>query len=97
MEGGSQYNLVIIDDYYRTSWMVPLKQSDTKVSLKDWIASQENQADGKMKNIRSDNGGQYIDEGLEIWLRGHVIEHETILVNHPKATVWRDERMNRTL
>ena len=34
--GGSLYNLVIIDDFSRKSWIVPLRQkSDTKVALKE--------------------------------------------------------------
>ena len=36
--GGSQYNLVIIDDFGRKSWTVPLRlKNDTKVALKEWI------------------------------------------------------------
>ena len=35
IEGGGQYNLVIIDDFSKNSWTVALrKKSDTKVALK---------------------------------------------------------------
>lgn len=97
IEGGKQYNLVIIDDFSRKSWTIPLKRkSDTKVALKDWITVHENQVGKKVKAIRSDNGGEFIDEELEIWLRGHGIEHQTIPARSPQSNGVA-ERMNRTL
>ena len=63
IEGGSLYNLVIIDDYGRKSWTVPLREkSDVRGKLMDWIAIQENQVGRKVKNMRLANGGEYIDE-----------------------------------
>ena len=41
--GGSQYNLVIVYDFSRKSWTLPLRnKSDTKVALKEWITVNEN-------------------------------------------------------
>ena len=40
--GGSQYNLVIVDDFSRKSWTLPLRnKGDTKVALKEWITVNE--------------------------------------------------------
>ena len=95
--GGSQYNLVIIDDFSRKSWTVPLrKKSDTKVALKEWITVNENQSGKKVKKIRSDNGGEYVDAALETWLREHGILHQTIPARSPQSNGIA-ERMNRTL
>ena len=95
--GGGQYNLVVIDDFSRKSWTIPLrKKSDTKVALKQWITINENQSGKKVKKLRSDNGGEYIDEELEVWLREHGILHQTIPARSPQSNGVA-ERMNRTL
>ena len=95
--GGGQYNLVIIDDFSRKSWTIPLRRkSDTKVALKEWISINENQSGKKVKKLRSDNGGEYIDEELGRWLREHGILHQTIPARSPQSNGVA-ERMNRTL
>ena len=97
IEGGSLYNLVIIDDYSRKSWTVPFREkSDVRGKLMDWIAIHENQVGRKVKNMRSDNGGEYIDEEVKAWLRGHGVLHETIPARCPQSNGV-VERMNRTL
>ena len=56
--GGGKYNLVIIDDFSRKSWTIPLRlKSDTKVALKEWIVVWENKVGRRVKVMRSDNGG----------------------------------------
>ena len=97
IEGGGQYNLVIVDDFSRKSWTVAIrKKSDTKIALKEWIAVHENEVGGKVKAMRSDNGGEYIDATLETWLREHGIQHQTIPARSPQSNGVA-ERMNRTL
>ena len=62
---GYQYNLVMIDDFSRKSWCIPLrKKSDTKVAIKQCVAMAENQTGKKLKKLRSDNGGEFIDGTL---------------------------------
>ena len=46
--------------------------------------------------MRSDNGGEYIDAGLEHWLKEHGILHRTIPTRSPQSNGVA-ERMNRTL
>ena len=45
--------------------------------------------------MRSDNGGEYIDEELEAWLRGHGVLHKTIPARCPQSNGVA-KRMNRT-
>ena len=95
--GGGKYNLVIIDDFSRKSWTIPLRlKSDTKVALKQWIAVRENEVGKRVKVMRSDNGGEYIDASLETWLKEHGITHQTIPARSPQSNGVA-ERMNRTL
>ena len=94
---GYQYNLVMVDDYSRKSWCIPLrKKSDTKVALKEWIAVAENQVGKKLKKIRSDNGGEYIDSTLETSFREKGIQHQTTPARCPQCNGV-SERMNRTV
>ena len=80
------YNLVIVDDFSKKSWTVALKKkSDTKVALKEWIAVHENEVCGKVKAMRSDNGGEYVDASLETYLREHGIKHQTIPARSPQS------------
>ena len=53
---GYQHNLVVVDDFSKKSWCIPLrKKSDTKVGLKEWIVVAENQTGKRLKKLRSDN------------------------------------------
>ena len=87
----------MIDDFSRKSWVVPLrKKSDTAAALKEWIAVRENEVGKKLKVLRSDNGGEFIDGSLGKWLREHGIQHQTIPARSPQSNGIA-ERMNRTL
>ena len=53
IEDRGKYNLVIVDDYGRKSWCIPLKKkSDTAIAMKVWIAVRENELEKKVKTIR---------------------------------------------
>ena len=66
------------------------------MALKEWITVDENQVGKKVKKLRSDNGGEYIDAGLEQWLKEHEILHQTIPARSPQSDGVA-LRMNRTL
>ena len=58
------------------SWtMLSKKKSDTKVSLKEWIAVHENEVGRKIKAVRSDSRGEYVDASFETWLKEHGIQY----------------------
>ena len=48
------------------------EKSDVRGKLMEWIAIHENQVGRKVKNMRLDNGGEYIDED-----RGHILQQYT--------------------
>ena len=59
IEGRGKDNLVIVDDFNRKAWCIPLKRkSDTATAMKEWIAVHENEVGKKVKKMRSDNGGE---------------------------------------
>ena len=96
IEGRGKYNLVIVDDYNRKSWCIPFKKkSDMAAAMKEWIAVRENELEKKVKMMRSDNGGEYIDATFEKWLKEHGILHQTIPARSPQSNGV-SERMNRT-
>ena len=97
IEGRGKYNLVIVDDYSRKSCCISLKKkSDTVVAMKEWIAVRENEVEKKVKTMRLDNGGEYVDAAFEKWLKEHGILHQTILARSPQSNGV-SERMNRTI
>ena len=72
------------------------KKSDTATAMKEWIAVHENESGKRVKRMRSDNGGEYIDASFEKWLREHGVVHETIPARSPQSNGV-CERMNRTI
>ena len=66
IEGRGKYNLVIVDDFSRKAWCIPLKKkSGTTTTMKEWIAVHENEVGKRVKKMRSDNGGEYVDAAFE--------------------------------
>ena len=97
IEGKGSYNLVIVDDFSRKAWCIPLKKkSDTAIAIKEWVAMHENEAGKRIKKKRCDNGGEYIDAAFEKWLKEHGIVHQTIPARSPQSNGV-CERMNKTI
>ncbi|RVW31691.1 Retrovirus-related Pol polyprotein from transposon TNT 1-94 [Vitis vinifera] len=64
--GGSRYYITFIDDSSRKVWVYFLKnKSDVFVTFKKWKAMVETETGLKVKCLRSDNGGEYIDGGFQ--------------------------------
>jgi hypothetical protein len=58
--GGNKYGLVIIDDYYRFTWVFFLRdKSNTQEVLKKFFRRAQNEFDDKVKKIRSDNNTEF--------------------------------------
>ena len=63
--GGSRYYITFIDDSSRKIWFYFLKnKSNVFETFKKWKAIVEIETGLKVKYLRSDNGGEYINGGF---------------------------------
>ena len=63
--GGSRYYITFIDDSSKKVWVYFLKnKSDVSETFKKWKAIVEIETSFKVKCLRSDNRGEYIDGGF---------------------------------
>ena len=63
--GGLRYYTTFIDDSSKKVWVYFLKnKSDAFETFKKWKAMVETETDLRVKYLRSDNGGEYIDGGF---------------------------------
>jgi transposase InsO family protein len=75
--GGSNYGLVIVDDYSRFTWVFFLQdKSETQEALKHFLRRAQNEFELKVKKIRSDNGSELKNLQVEEYLEEIGIKHE---------------------
>ncbi|RVX02202.1 Retrovirus-related Pol polyprotein from transposon TNT 1-94 [Vitis vinifera] len=95
--GGSRYYITFIDDSSRKVWVYFLKnKSDVIVTFKKWKVMVETETGLKVKCLRSDNGGEYIDGGFSEYCAAQGIRMEKTIPGTPQQNGVA-ERMNRTL
>ncbi|MDQ9786510.1 DDE-type integrase/transposase/recombinase, partial [Serratia marcescens] len=95
--GGSRYCLVVIDDYSRFIWVVPLKSNDeTQKHLIKLIKQIQTEKDLKLAKIRSDRGTEFLNKTLSSFLEEFGIRHEMSSARTPQQNGIA-ERRNRTL
>ena len=64
--GGSRYYVTFIDDSTRKVWVYFLKnKSDVFATFKIWKAMVELETSSKVKCLKSDNGGEYVDSDFK--------------------------------
>ena len=96
-EGGSNYFVTFLDDYSKLSIVRPLaRKSDTAATVRDVITLLETQTGLKVQRVRSDNGSEYINDGLDSFYRSKGIQAETSIRYSPQQN-GAAERLNRTL
>ena len=95
--GGSRYIVTFIDDYsrYVVAYFI-VSKSEVYDKFIDYKALMENQLDTKIKCIRTDNGGEYINKKFASLCRHAGIIHQTTVPYSPQQNGLA-ERMNRTL
>lgn len=75
--GGKRYIFTIVDNYSRVIFIELLKEKyDAAEKLKDLIILKENQSELKLKAVRSDNGGEFVETDLEEWFKKKGIKRE---------------------
>jgi transposase InsO family protein len=95
--GSNKYDLIIVDDYYRFTWVFFLQdKSETQEVLKRFLRRAQNEFDAKVKKIRSDNGTEFKNNQIEDFLNEEDIKHE---FSAPYTSQQNEvaERKNRTL
>jgi transposase InsO family protein len=95
--GGSKYGLVIVDDFSRFTRVFFLSDKDeTQEVLKKFMRRAQNEFELKIKKVRSDNGTEFKNTGVEEFLSKEGIKHEFLVPYTPQQNGV-VERKNQTL
>ena len=95
--GKSRYAVVIVDDYSRMHWVVTVRQkSEATQAVIDLINQLERQMEVKVKVLRTDNGGEYVNAAMKAELSKRGIVHQKTAPYCPQQNGVA-ERANRTL
>ena len=95
--GGAKYFVSFIDDYSRRIWVYPIKKkSDVFPIFKEFRAQVELESGKRIKCLRTDNGGEYIDGDFLAFCKHEGIQRQFTVVDTPQQNGVA-ERMNRTL
>eukprot|EP00877_Chromochloris_zofingiensis_P012353 jgi/Chrzof1/7371/Cz02g21110.t1 len=95
--GGSQYIATFLDDYTGLSVVALLKQkSDISKVVPDVFNMLEKQSNNQVKGVRTDNGGEYVNNVLNSYYssKGIIAQHT---VPYSPQQNGKAERLNRTL
>jgi transposase InsO family protein len=96
-EGGQRYFMTMIDDAYRYCYVYLLKTKDKVLNcFKTYKAEVENQLEKKIKHFRSDHGGEYFSNELDLFCAEHGIIHKRTPSYSPQSNGV-VKRKNRTL
>lgn len=95
--GGKRYLVTFIDDFSRYTFVYLLSnKSDVPNVLKQYVALVQNQLGKKVKTIRSDRGGEYLNTHLRRYLADEGIKTQLTAAYSPQQNGVA-ERKNRTL
>ena len=95
--GGLRYYIAFIDDSSRKVHIYFLKNKfDVFETFKKWKAMVEMETGLKVKCLRSDNGGEYIDGGFSEYCAAYGIRMEKTILETPQQNSVA-EHMNKTL
>ncbi len=95
--GGAKYFVTFIDDFSRMRALFPLVSKRNVFDvLREYEAMVTTQTGRRIKAIRSDCGGEYIDHRVRNWMKQKGIRHETTVPHSPQQNGVA-ERTNRIL
>jgi transposase InsO family protein len=95
--GGKSYFLTFVDDFSRFTMIYLLsKKSEVFPKFKEYIAVTHNKFGRKIKTLRSDNGGEYVNEKIEQFLKDQGIHHQVTVPYSPSQNGIA-ERKNRSI
>ncbi|RDX72698.1 hypothetical protein CR513_47774, partial [Mucuna pruriens] len=94
---GAKYFVSFIDDYSRRLWVYPIKTKSSVFSqFKEFKAQVELETGRKIKCLRTDNGGEYVDGEFLAFCKQEGIVRQFSVPHTPQQNGVA-ERMNRTL
>ncbi|KAK0586091.1 hypothetical protein LWI29_000773 [Acer saccharum] len=95
--GGYEYYVTFIDDYSRYGYVYLMqRKSETFEKFKEFRAEVENQLGKSIKSLRSDRGGEYLDQEFEDFMVEYGIVSQLTAPGTPQQNGVA-ERRNRTL
>ena len=95
--GKENYFMLIIDDYSRITWVSFLKEkAEAFEKFKKFRALTENQTDKRLKEVRSDKGGEFMSSDFKEFCDKHGIKREYTIPGTPQQNGV-VERQNRTV
>jgi transposase InsO family protein len=87
---------MFLDVASRKCWVYLLNfKSEIYDIFKWWKAVVEKQSEKKVKCLRTDQGGEYLSNSFQDFLRYLGIKHEVTVARTPQQNGW-TERLNRT-
>ena len=94
---GYEYYVIFKDDFSRKTWIFFLKaKGEVFKCFKEFKALVENQIGTKIKVVRSDNGGEYVDREFVDFCASEGIRREFTVPYTPQQNGV-DERKNRAI
>ncbi|KAE8969014.1 hypothetical protein PR001_g27622 [Phytophthora rubi] len=96
-QGGARFVVTFVDDYsrYVHAYLIKAK-SEVFARFKEYKALVEAQTGRRIRCVRSDNGGEYVNKQFGDYFAAHGIVHQTSTPYTPQQNGLA-ERMNRTL
>ncbi|GJY40996.1 retrovirus-related pol polyprotein from transposon TNT 1-94 [Tanacetum coccineum] len=94
---GKRYILVIVDDYSRFTWVRFLKTKDeAPAAIIKCIKNIQVRLKATVRNVRTDNGTEFVNQTLREWYENVGISHQTSVARTPQQNGV-VERQNQTL
>ena len=94
---GKSYFMTFIDDCTRRSWVRLLAHKDEALEcFKQWLAEVKRETGMKVKELKSDGGGEYVNSSFKEFLNVGGIRRQLIIARTPQQNGVA-ERINRTL
>jgi len=95
--GGEAYFLVLVDDYSKHLWVVPLvRKSDATKEIKRLVLRAEREVGARVRYLRSDNGGEFVNAELLAWCEETGIQQQLTAAHSPQMNGVA-ERTNQTV
>jgi len=80
-----RYFVIFFNEFLKKLWVYFMaRKSETYTKFRDWKAMAELQAEQKLKEFQSDNGGEYVDSNFKVYLRSEGIVHRTSTAYMPQ-------------